>query len=235
MIPDQLRWALLRRWQLAAAHKGFWAHLFTYACPNSVFDDYVTLHRGSTVFQSRVGRATYIAGARLSNVKVGRFCSLGDGARLGLGRHPTDFISTHPAFYSRGGQTRLSFSVFGEFEESRAIVLGNDVWVGTGAIIMDGVSIGDGAIVGAGAVVTRDLPPYCIAVGVPARVIRFRFDDETIRRLLLLRWWDMPDVEIAAIAAKIAPAGRLEPDALREYQETLRVPPQSAAGRDDAS
>ena len=75
----------------------------------------------------------------------------------------------------------------------------NDVWIGLNVVIMDGITIGDGAVIGSGAVVTRDIPPYAVAVGIPARVIRYRFDPETIERLLKTRWWDRPPEVIARL------------------------------------
>ena len=83
------------------------------------------------------------------------------------------------------------------FDAAKPIHIGHDVWIGYGAIIMDGVTIGTGAVVAAAAVVTKDVPPYAIVAGVPARIIRYRFDDDTIRRLLESRWWDFPEEFIA--------------------------------------
>ena len=83
------------------------------------------------------------------------------------------------------------------FSATQPIHIGHDVWIGYGAIIMDGVTVGTGAIVGAAAVVTKDVPPYAIVAGVPARIIRYRFDENTIKRLLESRWWDFPEDFIA--------------------------------------
>ena len=217
MIPDSVRWSFFRRRHYSKTLLGFKAHLFTYATPDCLFDEYVSLHRDSQLFSCSLARVTYIAGASLSNVTAGKFCSIGQGVRIGLGRYPTNFLSTHPAFYSAGGQTSLQISTFAEFSEANPVVLGNDVWVGANSLIMGGISIGDGAIVGAGSIVTRDIPAYAIAVGSPAKVIRYRFDEKTISELLRLQWWDKPDQEIRRIAQGVSPSGLLDPLELERW------------------
>jgi acetyltransferase-like isoleucine patch superfamily enzyme len=155
-----------------------------------------------------LGDFTYVAnGARIVNARIGKFCSLGPECRIGLGTHPMDFVSTHPAFYSSSQPTPASLAVR-EFIESRTVEIGNDVWVGDRAIIRDGVRIGDGAIVGAAAVVTRDVAPYAIVAGVPAKVIRRRFDDGVVEQLLASRWWDRDLDWIRANAPAFADPGR---------------------------
>jgi acetyltransferase-like isoleucine patch superfamily enzyme len=151
---------------------------------------------------AHVGRFSYVAhDSLLPHVWIGRFCAIADGVRAYLGRHPTDtFVSIHPAFYSRTSPTGRSFSALDRFDEHEYIDpekrfvthIGNDVWIGANVILVDGVTVGDGAIVGANSVVTHDLDPYGIYVGSPARLLRKRFDDQTISALLTLRWWDKP-------------------------------------------
>ncbi len=92
------------------------------------------------------------------------------------------------------------------FSHTKPAVIGNDVWIGQNAVIMDGVHVGDGAIVAAGAVVTKDVPPYAIVGGVPARVIKYRFDAGTIKELSELKWWELSDGEIASLPVDNVPA-----------------------------
>lgn len=141
----------------------------------------------------KMGRHSYCGkGCEIFNCEIGRFCSIGSEVLIGMGMHPTDFVSTSPYFYSnRKGWPH--WHVSNEFKEHLPTVIGNDVWIGSRAMIPGGVTIGDGAIVAAGAVVTKDVEPYSIVGGIPAREIRKRFSADTARLLLDLRWWDKDD------------------------------------------
>jgi acetyltransferase-like isoleucine patch superfamily enzyme len=159
---------------------------------DSRFEPHVVLFEHSRVLGSRIGCHSYVgAGSQLQNCTVGRFTSIGPGCRVGLGRHPSsEFVSTHPIFYSPRKQTGITFADKSYFDEYRPTTLGNDVWLGANVLVSDGVTIGDGAIVAAGAVVAEDVPPYSIVGGVPAKLIKRRFTDEQIARLLAFRWWE---------------------------------------------
>ena len=122
---------------------------------------------------------------------IGSFCSISDGVRIGLAQHPTEFFSTSSYFYDENNVLDRDFD--------KPCIIGNDVWIGSDVLIMGGINIGDGAVLAAGAVVTRDVPPYAIVGGVPAKVLRYRFDEETIKELLELKWWDLPDETIKQI------------------------------------
>lgn len=162
---------------------------------NSRLGSFNLLCNGSTVVNSRIGDYSYIGrNAVVSGTTLGKFCSIGPGVSMGLGRHPSrDFISTHPIFYSRTFPTCKRFAQEQGFEEYGSIAIGHDVWVGANAIIGDGVQIGTGAIIGAGAVVIRDVAPYSVVAGVPAKEVRKRFEPEQIRTLLEWSWWDRSD------------------------------------------
>ncbi|MCL4165963.1 UNVERIFIED_CONTAM: hypothetical protein GTU68_045561 [Idotea baltica] len=139
---------------------------------------------------SKIGDHSYINSNTTANrVEIGKFCSIGANIKFGLGKHPTHLISTHPAFYSKKKpfQTFSNEDYYNEYEK---VVLGNDVWIGSEAIIMSGVTIGNGAIVAAGAVVTKNVKPYEIVGGVPAKNIKFRFDAELIEFIEKSEWWN---------------------------------------------
>lgn len=144
------------------------------------------------IYESQIGNYSYIAdGARVTQAAMGRFCSIGPRAYVGLPQHPSDgFISSHPVFYQHIPWRGFDYADRDYFEGFISTQIGNDVWIGANAMIKGGVKIGDGAIIGAGSVVTKDVPPYAIWVGVPAKLLRYRFDSETIEFLLDLQWWD---------------------------------------------
>ena len=128
-----------------------------------------------------------------TNARVGRYCSIAKHAKLWLSQHPVNWLSTTTLQYNKiafGWNMYMGKTVSTcNFHEIPPVEIGNDVWIGNGACIMGGIKIGDGAIIATNAVVTHDVPPYAIVGGVPARVIRYRFDEDTIKELLELRWW----------------------------------------------
>ncbi len=130
---------------------------------------------------------------------IGKFCSIACGAKFLFtsANHTMQSLSTYPfpLFYEEWGLERAA--VTDAWDNRGDIIIGNDVWIGYEAVILSGVKIGDGAIIGTRAVVTKDVPPYTIVGGVPAKMIRKRFSDETISQLLKLQWWDWPKDKIA--------------------------------------
>ena len=190
---DRFVWRCWRRYKYRLSLPGFFASVRTYADARTRFEGYNTLIGRSVLINSSLGRFSYATDARIINCKIGRFTSIGiETMAGGLGRHPTDFPSTSPVFYSTLGQAGATFVDRNYYNELPPVTIGNDVWIGARAIILDGVTIGDGAIVAAGAVVTRDVEPYTIVGGIPAKVIRRRFDDNLCDDLLRIQWWNWP-------------------------------------------
>jgi acetyltransferase-like isoleucine patch superfamily enzyme len=161
---------------------------------NSKIDKTAKINSGATIVDSVIGRYTYTCyDDEIVNCEIGQFCSLSDDVIIGGAEHPLRWGSTSPVFQNvkhSGPKKRFAKH---EYDGILRTFIGNDVWIGKRAIIKAGVKIGDGAVVGAGAVVTKDVPPFAIVVGIPAQVLKYRFDEDTIARLLAVKWWDMPD------------------------------------------
>jgi len=159
--------------------------------------------KGSEVVCSEFGRSSYVANnSSITFAKIGNYCAIGDNVRICLGNHPTrDFVSVHPCFYSKDGQGTPSYvnedlfsgHKFVDKEEKFVVELGNDIWIGNDVSILDGIRIGNGAIIGIGSVVTKDVEPYSIVGGIPAKLIRMRFTEEEIIFLINLEWWNKPN------------------------------------------
>lgn len=153
-----------------------------------------------------MGSFSYIGrNSIVQNTSIGNYCSIANDVMIGTGRHPVKHFSTSPIFYRR--RNTFGIQIVDEdldFEEYGDIIIGNDVWIGASAIVTDGITIGDGAIVAAGAVVVRDVAPFTIVGGVPAREIRMRFTPEEIATMAKSQWWDLPpDQALHAMRANL--------------------------------
>jgi virginiamycin A acetyltransferase len=144
----------------------------------------------ATAFETR--NVLYTAGPE--RLIIGRFCAIASGARflLSSANHPMLGSTAFPFFIFGGDWLERTADLLPRIPSRGDTVIGNDVWIGRDAMVMPGVTVGDGAIIGAGAVVASDVPPYGIAVGNPARLLRRRFSDEDITRLLRIAWWNWP-------------------------------------------
>lgn len=154
--------------------------------------------RGCNIARLVMGRNSYIGhDSQVVNARIGSFCSISDHVFIGGGEHPVHWVSTSPVFQEKKhGPRKLKHLSNFPIDEIKETIIGSDVWIGHGASIKQGVIVGDGAVIGTGAVVTKDVPPYSIVGGIPARVIKYRFDEETIDLLLNSKWWTLPDAEL---------------------------------------
>lgn len=162
---------------------------------SSIFSEKSILFDKIVISNSRIGSYTYFAGkGRINNAIIGSYCSIADGVKIGLGLHPLDWISTHPATYSKNTIFPYRhFSRNDNFTEFKPVNIGNDVWLGANVIIMDGVTIGDGAVIAAGSIVTKDVTSYAIAVGVPAKTIKYRVEPKSIESK---KWWELDSIAL---------------------------------------
>ena len=161
-----------------------------YTMYNDFVNDPVGFERNNVLYHYPINRDRLI---------IGKFCSIACGAKFlfNSANHTLSSLSTYPfpLFFEEWGLEKRN--VAASWDNKGDIVIGNDVWIGYEAVIMAGVTIGDGAIIGARAVVTKDVPPYMVAGGIPAKPIKKRYPEETIAALSELKWWDWPEERIA--------------------------------------
>ncbi|MBB4122695.1 CatB-related O-acetyltransferase [Martelella radicis] len=215
--------ALGRRYLMQKRVAGFHASMSSDVDGQSTFEDHVRLTKSTFVRTSHFGRGSYLGqGSKVKDATIGRFSSIGPDVIIGgLGRHPTNYLSTNPAFYSTLGQTGLVYlEESSDFHESLQTTIGNDVWIGARVLVLDGVTIHDGAVIAAGAVVVKDVPPYAVMGGVPAKLIKKRFSEETIKTLVALKWWQREDSVLKQVARRLGDRQFEERD-LAELSEIL--------------
>lgn len=173
------------------------------AVRNSVVHSTSKVEPGSAFLNSTMGRHSFCGyDCEISGADIGSFCSIANYVVIGGGRHPIEWVGTSPVFYEGKDSVAKKFSAFPRPAPKRTTI-GSDVWIGYRAIVMQGVTIGHGAVIGAGAVVTRDVPPYAIVGGAPARLLRYRFEEVLREALLASNWWGKSDVVLERCADQI--------------------------------
>lgn len=153
--------------------------------------------KSCNVSNTSFGRYSYCShDCQIVNAEIGAFCSISDHVFIGGAEHPMDWVSMSPAFQnvSHSGPTKR-FAKF-DMPPTQKTIVGSDVWIGHGAVVKQGVTVGHGAVVAAGAVVVKNVPPFAVVGGVPAKVIKYRFDEETIKRILQIDWWNLDDEKL---------------------------------------
>lgn len=168
----------------------------------SSFEKYTHVLKGARLSNAQIGKYSRVGvNCKLTNVSVGNYSCIGANTVLGVGQHPTNLLTYHSIFYKKGNWGwHEEWSKYPEgFQEQAHITVGNNVWIGQKVVIMDGVTIGDNSIVATGAIVTKNVPPYSIVGGVPAKVIKTMFDEEMRKRLDEIQWWNLPDEEISKV------------------------------------
>ncbi len=165
----------------------------------STINRYASINRRNYIFKSTLGEFTYTGlNTMIISTNIGKYCSLSWNISIGGGNHDYKNVTSYPHWRFNTMMKGIVNHNDNKFIKKRLMKIGtteigNDVWIGTGAIIFRGVKIGHGAIIGAGAVVTKDVEPYAIITGVPGREIKRRFSDEQIKRLLKIEWWYWPN------------------------------------------
>lgn len=167
---------------------------------NSRIDRTSIVGRSCNVVGVVMDRYSYFGNdCQIVNTDIGAFCSISDHVFIGGAEHPMDWVSTSPVFQNvrRSGPTKR-FAKF-DLPQLKKTIIGSDVWIGHGVTIKQGVVIGDGAVIGSNALVTKNIPPYAVVGGVPAKLIKYRFSPEVIDRLEEIQWWNLPDEKITKV------------------------------------
>lgn len=171
---------------------------------NSLIDATAVVNSGSSVVNSTMGAYSYCSyDCNIINARIGKFCSLANEIIIGGDEHPIEWLSTSPVFQDVKHSGPAKKFARHTLPVAKETVIGNDVWIGDRAIVKQGVTVGDGAVIGAGAIVTKDVPPYAVVAGVPAKVLKYRFDEDIICDLMGIKWWDMDESLLRQYADKV--------------------------------
>lgn len=168
---------------------------------DSSFGAWCEIGARARIAESSFGDYSYaVNDVDIAYTTVGRFCSIAAQVRINPGNHPLHRVAlNHFTYRSSAYGLGEDDAAFFDWRRGHRVVLGHDAWVGHGAVVLPGVTIGNGAAIGAGAVVSRDVPAFAVAVGVPARVVRYRFAPEIVEALERIAWWDWPHDRLGAV------------------------------------
>ncbi len=154
-------------------------------------EEYVRIDRNNLIYHSSIGRFSYTGPFDMVfKAKIGSFCSISYGVTIGPPEHDYRKFTTHPFLYDSTYDIFEKGEIIDNHKFDKELVIGSDVWIGCNATILRGCTIGDGAIIGANSLVNKDVPPYAIVAGCPAQIIKYRFDNKIIAKLLALKWWE---------------------------------------------
>jgi acetyltransferase-like isoleucine patch superfamily enzyme len=158
------------------------------------FEKYVVVFENTKLCNSRIDSYTYIQkNSTVFNAEIGKFCSIASGVSIAPGMHDLTKVTTHPSFYFNTDALPKIFVTEDKLELYKRVHIGHDVWIGEKVVIIDGIKIGNGAVIASGAIVVKDVEPYSVVGGVPARHLKYRFDDETIALFEKSEWWNYSD------------------------------------------
>lgn len=184
--------------------KYIWAKIFKKirgsAIKNSSIDKTSTIESGTHFINSTMDKHSFVSyDCDISNTDIGSFCSIANNVIIGGGMHPIDWVGTSPAFYEGRDSIKAKFSKH-KRKNIKKTLIGHDVWIGQSVIIKQGICIGTGAVIGMGSIVTKDVPPYTVYAGNPAKLIKERFDKNTAEKLLKIEWWNFDDKKLKKYA-----------------------------------
>ena len=164
---------------------------------SSILENYVSIDRNNLILASTVGAYTYTGPFdMIFKTSIGKFCSISYGVTIGPPEHDYSKLTTHPFIYDRKFNIFDSKELLEVYKVDKSCNIGNDVWIGCNVTILRGVRIGDGAVIGANSLVNKDVPPFAIVGGVPAKIIKYRFTHKQIEQIQNLEWWNWPIEEI---------------------------------------
>lgn len=166
-------------------------HSFSAVIFNSKVSEYAAVLKNVRFYNSSVSDYSYIGrNSLIQKTKIGKFCSISENCNIGMPSHPLDYMSTSPVFLSDSNCLGINLASL-PYDSMKETKIKNDVWIGEGVKIKSGLTVGNGAVIGAGSVVTHNVPDYAIVAGVPAKIIKYRFDEKTRHELLNSKWWDL--------------------------------------------